>query len=37
MIVADGLGDILGRRYYHDTLPPLQARLEDIRQRFPLS
>jgi len=36
LVVIDGLGDILGREYVRDTLPPMQARLEQAREQFPL-
>jgi hypothetical protein len=36
MVVVDSLADVIGREYYHDTFPPIQARLAEVRERYPL-
>jgi hypothetical protein len=36
LVVIDTLGDMIGRDYVKDNLPPMQARLEELRIRFPL-
>jgi hypothetical protein len=36
LVVIDSLGDIIGREYVREAVPRMQARLERVREQFPL-
>jgi hypothetical protein len=36
MVIADGIGDIIGREYFHEVLPVLKAKMEAVREQHPL-